>query len=162
MLTPLLPLTQDEADTSDVDATPSEWFVGALASVVRGAEHLDKRGPVAVANNYSDHPYAHFTVPVCGLPVTRVDIDGRLSSTRRRPTQTAEMSAFCEIERVVGPSFSAESADSSVHLQPSTRAQQSTGTVVELPPLKSDKIDQNASVPKHDDFADFQSSDGAA
>lgn len=157
----LIILCQRQAEIGSffIDETPSEWFVDALASVMRGVEHLDKSGPVAVANEYSEYPYGHFTVPICGLPVTKVDIQGRLLSQPRPSRQTAEMSAFCEVERIVGPSFSAESAEPAPSPSaPEATTQQVTGTVVSLPPLKSDSSAQNGSGNADSGFADFQSS----
>jgi len=121
---------------------------------MRGVEHLDKSGPTAIVNESSEYPYAHFTVPVCGLPMSSVDIQGR--PTRRVPSKQA----FAEPTREVGPSFSVDSMDS----EEAPAAQQSTGTVVSLPPLKSDSkaMAQNGSRHAEDStFADFQSSHDA-
>lgn len=120
---------------------------------MRGVEHLDKTGPIAVVNDCSEYPYAHFTVPVCGLPVTDVDIQGR--SMRRHTSKKA----LHECSQAVGPSFSLDSADS---VEPPAPAQQTTGTVVDLPPLKSggDSIKHEGSRQDDSDFAfaDFPSS----
>lgn len=158
----LICITQVELSTSSVNEDPSAWYTESLASVMRGVEHLDKRGPTAIVNEYGDYPYAHFTVPVCGLPMSKVDIRGR-SSRRPQSKQAAETSFFEEVEQVVGPSFSADSMDSRSVEPPSTQPQQSEGTVVSLPPLKSDSdtTAQNGSGPVDSGFADFQSSNDA-
>lgn len=146
-----------ELGTSSVNEDLSEWYTTTLASVMRGVEHLDKRGPVAVVNECSKYPYAHFTVPVCGLPLTAVDIHGG-SLSRPQSKRAAEVSAFSEIERVVGPSFSADSIDSAPEASPPI--QQNAGTVVSLPPLQSepDTATENGADPTDSDFTDFQSS----
>ena len=155
--------SKTELGTANVNEDPSTWLVDSIASVMRGVEHLDKSGPTAIVNESSDYPYAHFTVPVCGLPLTKVDISGRSSRLPRKKSQDGI--AFTESQDYsVGTSFSAD-AESSVEppsAQPQV-AQQSEGTVVSLPPLKSDAntTSQNGSGPVDASFADFQSSNDA-
>lgn len=130
---------------------------------MRGIEHLDKSGPTAIVNESSDYPYGHFTVPVCGLPLTKVDI----SASRRLQQKKSQVGiAFTESQDYsVGASFSADT-EPSVEPPPVRQqvAPQSAGTVVSLPPLRSDAntASQNGSGPVDASFADFQSSNDAS
>lgn len=132
----------------------------SLASVMRGIEHLDKSGPTAIVNESSKYPFAHFAVPICGLPMTNVDIRGR-TSRRSQSKKEQDSIAFTESrDDSVGASFSADTMDGTDH---PPLAQQSTGTVVSLPPSKSNSntITENGADPADHSFADFQSSHGA-
>lgn len=151
-------LLQTELARSSVNEDPSLWLTESLASVMRGIEHLDKSGPTAIVDQCSEYPYGHFTVPICGLPVTNVDIRGR-SSRRSQSKKAHDVVALAESQDYsVGASFSAETIDSAPE-PPSGQSpvvQQSTGTVVSLPPLKSDSnaTDQNGACAAGHSFAD--------
>lgn len=154
-----------ELGTAKVNEDPSSWLVDSIASVMRGVEHLDKSGPIAIVNPSSDYPYAHFTVPVCGLPLTKVDISGR-SFHRLQRKKSQDNIEFTESQDYsVGASFSADTEASAEpqFVQPQA-AQQSTGTVVSLPPLKSDAntTSHNGAGLVDAGFADFQSSNDAS
>lgn len=129
---------------------------------MRGVEHHDKSGPTAIVNECSEYPYGHFMVPICGLPVTTVDICSG-SSHRSHLKKAQDIVALAESQEYsVGASFSADTIDSAVaepHSDQPT-VPQSTGTVVSLPPLKSDSSAsaQNGANPADDQFADLKSS----
>jgi hypothetical protein len=125
---------------------------------MRGVEHLDKSGPIAIVNEYSEYPYAHFTVPVCGLPMSKVDVRGG-SKRRAQSRKVAKTSVFADPKH--DASLKTDSIDST---EPPPRTQQSSGTVVSLPPLKSasDTTAENGSGPIDSSFAEFHSSHNAS
>jgi hypothetical protein len=115
-----------------------------------------KGGPIAIVNERSEYPYAHFMVPI-GLPMSEVETQGG-NPRRRDLVQEVKSSPFSGPQHAQEPtaneatSFPAESSSSQVE------PQSISGTVVSLPPLKSDANVSTQNGIEATDFANFETS----
>lgn len=116
---------------------------------------MGKDGPVAIVNERSEYPYAHFMVPI-GLPMTEVETQGG-NPRRRDLVQEVKFFPFS------GPQHAHEASNEVISFpaEPSSsqvEPQSISGTVVSLPPLKSDANVSTENGIEATDFANFETS----